>query len=171
MHRRKRNQTGSAPIMHPVSLKSVYFSLLAGYLLYLLPWSGFGLMLRPDFALLVLLYWLLRAPHLCNIGTAWLVGLLIDVASGSLFGQYALAYALTAFVAVSYQRRLVLFSYWQQSGNVFLLLVLAQIALLILKLFAGAEFSGWSYFLPSVSGILLWQLTVISSVRSGAQRE
>lgn len=157
--------------MLPANPKSVYLSLLAGFMLYLLPWSGFGLMLRPDFMLLALLYWLLRTPQLCNIGTAWMAGLLIDLASGSLFGQSALAYALTAFIAVTYQRRMALFNYWQQSGYVFLLLVFAQLALLILKLFSGADFPRWSYFLPSISGILLWQLTVISSVGSGAQKE
>jgi len=157
--------------MPRVSLKSILLSLLVGFMLYLLPWSGFGLLVRPDFALLVLLYWLLRAPHMCNIGTAWLIGMLTDLASGSLFGQYAFAYVLTAFIAVTYQRRLALFSYWQQSAYVFLLLLLTQVTLLVLKLFSGAEFPGWSYFLSSISGILLWQLSVISSVRSGAQKE
>lgn len=121
-------------------------------------------MLRPDFVLLVLLYWLLCAPHLCNIGTAWTTGLVIDLASGGLFGQNALAYALTAFFAVSYQRRLALFNTWQQAGYVFALLLLTQITLLVLKLFAGAESPGWSYFLPSISGILLWQFVTFSRI-------
>ena len=86
--------------MRPVSLKDVYLTLIVAFLLYLLPWAGFGLLLRPDFVLLVLLYWMLRAPHLCNVGTAWMMGLLIDVASGSFFGQYALAYSITAFFAI-----------------------------------------------------------------------
>ena len=98
-------------------------------------------------------------------------GLLIDLASGGLFGQNAMAYALTIFIAVTYQRRMSLFSYWQQLSYVFVLLVFSQLSLLILKLFSGANFHDWSYFLPSISGILLWQLTVISSVRSGAQKE
>jgi rod shape-determining protein MreD len=157
--------------MLPANLKSIYLSLLTGLMLYLLPWSGFGLLLRPDFVLLGLLYWMLRTPQLCNIGTAWMGGLLIDLASGSLFGQYAMAYALTAFIAVTYQRRMALFSYWQQTGYVFLLLVFSQLTLLILKLFSGVAFPGWSYFLPSISGILLWQLTVISGIHSGAQQE
>ncbi len=157
--------------MLPANLKSIYLSLLTGLMLYLLPWDGFGLMLRPDFVLLFMLYWMLRAPQLCNIGTGWMAGLLIDLASGSLFGQNALAFALTAFIAVNFQRRMALFSYWQQSGFVLLLLVFAQLVLLILKLFSGADIPGLSYFLPSISGILLWQLTVIPSVRSGAQQE
>jgi len=150
--------------MRPISLKSIYFSLLLALLLQMLPWAGFGLMLRPDFVLLVLLYWLLRTPQLCNIGTAWLVGLVIDLTTGSLFGQSALAYAMTAFFAVSYQRRLALFNSWQQSGYVFALLLLTQVSIMILKLFAGGESPGWSYFLPSISGILLWQFVIYSRI-------
>lgn len=151
--------------MRSVSLPVIILSLIMAYMAYLLPWAGFGLMLRPDFVLLVLLYWLLRAPHLCNVGSAWVLGLLIDVASGGLFGQNALAYAVTAFVAVTYQRRLVLFNEWQQAGYVLLLLLLTQLTLLILKLFAGSPLPGWSYFLPSLSGVLLWQLAVYSRIR------
>lgn len=148
--------------MRPVSLSFIYLTLFAAYLLYLLPWSGFGLLLRPDFVLLVLLYWMLRAPHLCSVGTAWMMGLLIDVASGGLFGQYALAYSITAFFAVQYQRRLVLFSVLQQTGYVFLLLLISQVVLLVIKLMAGNPLPGWGYFLSSLTGILLWQLPAFS---------
>ncbi len=157
--------------MRPVGLKQIYFSLLVAFMLYLLPWAGFGLLVRPDFVLLVLLFWMLRAPHLCNVGTAWTMGLLADLASGSLFGQYALTYAITAFVALSYQRRLVLFNDWQQAGYVFVLLVLTQITLLILKLFGGSGLPGWSYFLPSITGVLLWQVVVYSRVRVTGQKD
>lgn len=150
--------------MRPVSLKDIYLTLIVAFMLYLLPWAGFGLLIRPDFVLLALLYWMLRAPHLCNVGTAWMMGLLIDVASGSFFGQYALAYSVTAYFALYYQRRLVLFSAWQQAGYVMLLLLVSQIVLLVIKLMAGNALPGWSYFLSSLSGVLLWQLLVFSRV-------
>jgi rod shape-determining protein MreD len=150
--------------MPTLSPKQIYFSLLLALLCQLLPWAGFGLVLRPDFVLLVVLYWLLRAPNICNIGTAWVAGLVVDLASGGIFGQNALAYALTAYFAVSYHRRLALFNIWQQTSYVFVLLILTQITLLILKMFAGGETPGWSYFLPSVSGILLWQMVIFSRI-------
>lgn len=150
--------------MQPTSLKPIYFSLLLALLCQLLPWAGFGLTLRPDFVLLVVLYWLLRAPNICNIGTAWIAGLVVDLASGGLFGQNALAYAFTAYFALSYQRRLALFTIWQQASYVFALLLLTQITLLILKMFAGSEIPGWGHFLPSISGILLWQLVIFSRI-------
>ena len=152
--------------MSPARLFYIYGALLLALVLQMLPWAGSGLMLRPNFVLLVLLYSLQRAPHLCNIGTAWLAGLVVDLAYGGLFGQHALAYAFSAYFAVSYQRRLALFNVWQQAAYVFALLVLTQITLLILKLFAGADNPGWDYFLPSVSGILLWQLFIFSRIGS-----
>ncbi len=153
--------------MHNNKLKSIYLSLLAAFICMLFPWSGFALSLRPDFMLLVILFWLLRAPNQCSVGTAWFMGLWIDLATGGIFGQYALAYTITTFFAVIYQRRLVLFSSTQQLVYVFSLLFLSQLILLILKTFAGKEFLGWSYFLPSITGVLLWQLAVTFGLNTG----
>ncbi len=157
--------------MRPVNKGHLYLALLAGGLLYLLPWAGFGLLLRPDFVLLVLLYWLMRAPHLCGIGTAWLMGMLVDLAGGELFGQHALAYVIAAFIAAVYQRRATLFNRWQQAVYVFVLLLLAQMVLLVLKLFGGSALPDWSYLMPSVSGILLWQLVIFSKIRVTGEQE
>lgn len=144
------------------SLLSVYASLFFALLCQLLPWTGQGIIFRPDFMLVVLLYWLLRTPYLCNIGTAWTVGLLVDLATGSLLGQHALAFTLTGYIALSFQRRLVLFSAFQVTLYVFGLLFFARTAILILKLFAGSEALGWLYFWPVITGTLLWQIIRIT---------
>ena len=153
------------------SISQVLISLLVGVVLFMLPWAGFGLIARPDFVLLVLIYWLIRAPQFCNIGTAWAMGLVVDLAVGDFFGQHALAYVLAAFVAVTYQRRATLFDRWQQAGFVFFLLLIAQTVLIILKLFSGSALPGWIYFLPSLSGVVLWQLVVYSKIKVTGERE
>lgn len=155
--------------MHPSKLKTIYFSLFIAFLCLLLPWSGTALALRPDFVLLVIIFWLIRAPNLCNVGTAWLMGLFVDLATGGLFGLYALAYTVTAFFAVYYQRRLVLFNHTQQLFYVFLLLITSQVMLLILKAFAGAQSLGWVYLLPSITGVLLWRLAVAFGLKTGGR--
>lgn len=151
------------------NLKTIYFSLLLAFMALLLPWSGSLMQVRPDFVLLVIIYWLIRAPHLCNVGTAWFVGIFMDLATGGTFGQYALAYTVTAYFAVIYQRRLVLFNNMQQAFYVFLLLVISQLTLLLLKIFSGAETFGWQYFLPSITGILLWQIAVLFGLKTGGR--
>jgi rod shape-determining protein MreD len=155
--------------MPPSKLKSLYLSLILAFVFLLLPWSGFALKIRPDFVLLVIIFWLIRAPNLCNVGTAWFLGLFVDLATGGIFGQYALAYTITAFFAITYQRRLVLFNHTQQLFYVFLLLMISQIVLLILKTFSGADSLGWGYFLPSLSGILLWRFAVILGLNTGGR--
>lgn len=140
----------------------IYATLFLALLCQLFPWTGQGIIFRPDFMLVVLLYWLLRTPYLCNVGTAWVVGLLVDLATGSLLGQHALAFSLTAYIALSFQRRLVLFSVVQVASYVFALLVFTRITLLVLKLFAGHEAPSWHYFWPAVTSILLWQIMRMS---------
>jgi rod shape-determining protein MreD len=147
--------------MRPTSLVVVYITLLIALLCQLFPWVGQGIIFRPDFMLIVTLYWLLRAPHLCNIGTAWLVGILVDLATGSLLGQHALSFTLVAFMGLSFQRRLVLFNPWHLAGYVFILLVIERLVMLMLKLFEGNDNPGLHYFWPVISGLLLWQLMIL----------
>jgi rod shape-determining protein MreD len=144
--------------MRHTSLVSIYITLLIALLCQLFPWVGQGIIFRPDFMLVVVLYWLLRAPNLCNVGTAWLAGLLVDLATGSLLGQHALSFCFTAYVALSYQRRLVLFNKGQLLAYVLMLLLIERFLILLLKLFAGNENPGLAYFLPIIMGLLLWQL-------------
>lgn len=150
--------------MPNLNRRLVYFSLVAALILQLLPFSGTLLQIKPDFLLLALLFWLLRAPSICNIGMAWSAGILMDLVTGDLFGQNALAYAITAFLAVMYQRRLILFTTLQQSVYVFLLLFVNQVILLLLKSFSGSEYFGWTYFVPSFTGIMLWYAVLHSRI-------
>lgn len=150
-------------------LKTLYFSVLLAFMSLLLPWSQAALVLRPDFMLLVLIFWLIRAPNLCNVGTAWMLGLLVDLAAGMVFGQYALAYTVTAFFAVTYQRRLVLFTGMQQLLYVFSLLLVSQLMLLMIQTFAGWQFTGWFYFFPSLSGVLLWWVAMGLGLNTGGR--
>lgn len=147
--------------MRHTSLFSVYLTLLIALLCQLYPWVGQGIIFRPAFMLVVLLFWLLRAPNLCNVGTAWVAGLLIDLATGSLLGQHALSFTITAYIALTYQRRLVLFNGWQLAGYVLALFIIERIVILLLKVFAGDENPGLQYFWPVVTGLLLWQFMIL----------
>ncbi len=135
----------------------IYLSIALAFVIQMMPWSGW---LRPEFVLLTLLYWLLRSPHLCGIGTAWLIGLLLDLMTGVLFGQHALAYTLTAFLALFYQRRLILFTNLQQMGYLFLLLLFNEFVMLLLQAYTGNHLL-MSFLLSSLFSLLIWHLVHI----------
>lgn len=147
--------------MRHTNIVSIYVTLFIALLCQLFPWVGQGIIYRPDFVLVVLIYWLLRAPSLCSVGTAWIAGLLVDLATGSLLGQHALSFTITAYVSLNYQRRLVLFNTWQLAGYIVALLTLERVLMLLLKLFAGNENPGWHYIWPVFTGLILWQLMIV----------
>ena len=74
-------------ILLPANYRFIIFSIFVGLVWNLAPWSGVGLMLRPDFLALILLYWGIHQPSKIGMGAAWLMGLIIDVANGSLLQQ------------------------------------------------------------------------------------
>lgn len=130
-------------------------------MLNLLPWQGELLLLRPDFVLLMLLYWTIRQPLRVGMGAAWGLGLVMDVADGALLGQFALAYTVSTYGALILHRRIQSFSLWPQALHVLLLLLLAQVLALLVHLLAGQAFIGFRYFLASLVGALFWPLASI----------
>ena len=89
-----------AELTHPPTRAKVYISLLLAFSLTLLPWMEQIRWLVPDFTLMLLLYWNIRAPRLAGIGMAFSLGLLTDVARGVLFGLNALAYCAATFIVL-----------------------------------------------------------------------
>ena len=143
-------------ILLPVRPLYVAMTLVAALLLNLMPLSGWTLMLRPDFVALTLLYWGIHQPRKIGFFPAWLLGLAMDVAEGSLFGQHALAYSVMMFSAIALHRRVTMFGVRHQMLHVVVILLLMQVIVLVVRAAAGGEYPGWWYFVPSIIGALLW---------------
>lgn len=148
--------------MKPVKFSTFFFTMLVGLVFQLYPWSSSGVIIRPDFLMVIALYWLLQAPYHCNVGWVWFAGLLVDLSTGSLLGQHAFTFAVTAFLGLLYQRRLVLFNRWQLYLYVVALFGVQRVLILLLKLFAGSEMPDWTYSLPVISDLLLWQIMIMA---------
>jgi len=142
-------------IQRPISNVFIVLSVLAALFLNGLPWEGIGLILRPDFVALVLLYWCMHKPMRIGIGLSWVVGILADVADASLFGQHALAYTLLAFGGVVLHRRLQMFDLRQQTIQVFGMFVLTY-AVYALVNWQVNGIVVWTYFLGCLTSTLLW---------------
>jgi rod shape-determining protein MreD len=140
----------------PASAGLVFFSLLAAYLLAVLPWSGRGLLARPDFVLIVLLFWTMHQPRSIGQGRAFALGLLMDVSDSMLLGQHALAYVAATFGAQVLRVRILSFGLPEQALHVLGLTTTAAAVTLLLNLLLGADFPGWFYFASPALTALLW---------------
>jgi rod shape-determining protein MreD len=146
----------SEEILLPVKPVYIAATLFTALMLNLLPLSGWVLALRPDFVALTLLYWGIHQPRKIGFLPAWLLGLAMDVADGSLFGQHALAYSAMMFAAIALHRRVSMFGMRHQMLHVLAILLLMQLIVLGVREAAGGEFPGWWYFAASITGALLW---------------
>ena len=143
-------------ILRPVNPAFIACSLLAAFVLNLLPWGR--MMGVPDFVALVLVFWNIHHPRKVGIGIAFLMGLFMDVHDAARLGENALAYTILSYGAIMLHRRLASFPVLTQSLQVLPLFLAAQVVVVIVRLVIGAPFPGWSLFLESVTTALLWPL-------------
>lgn len=112
--------------------------------------------LRPEWVVLVLIYWVIALPHRVGITVAWTVGILTDVMLGTLLGEHALAFVVVAYIASSLYQRLRMFSIWQQSMIVFATVGLNQLIIFWIESIAGLNDWNMWYLMASVISALVW---------------
>jgi rod shape-determining protein MreD len=134
----------------------IYLSLLAALLLTVIPVPYQLTLFRPDWALLVVMYWTLALPRRVNIGTAFLIGFLTDVLVGTVLGVNALAFSVVSFIVGVNYLKIRNFAVIQQALIVGLLLALYQLLVFWLSHFlTGVNFRP-AYLWPVLIGMLVW---------------
>ena len=140
----------------PASAGLMFASMLAGYMVSALPWSGKWLLSRPDVLLIVLIFWTLHEPRSIGQGVAFFMGLLMDVSDSMLLGQHAFAYVVATFGAQVLRVRILSFRLPEQTLHVLGLTVAAAAVTLLLNLLLGADFPGPYFFVSPVVTAFLW---------------
>jgi rod shape-determining protein MreD len=110
---------------------------------------------RPDWLALVLIYWCMAIPDRVGMGTAWVLGLLLDVLTGTILGLHALALVLIAYLVQRFYLQLRAFPVWQQSFILLFLLTIYQLPLFWLSGW-GARRDPALAWQAIISGSLVW---------------
>lgn len=111
---------------------------------------------RPDWVLVVLIYWCLATPTKVNVITAWLFGFILDVLLGSTLGIHAGAMALSVFIVADNFQKIRNFSLWQQSLIVGVLSALYHLIVFWLQRFLSDAVFLPSYLYPVITSIIIW---------------
>ena len=145
----------------------IIFTLAIAMALRILPLKGYLALINPDWVLLTLIYWSLAVPERVGIFHAWSFGLLTDILTGKLFGQYALAYSLVIYICLSLHKRLRQFPLIQQALFIFFCLLLSQLLLFFIKNYQQPIEMKMTIWLPVLFGTFCWPLvyTMLRFVR------
>lgn len=134
---------------------------LLALLLTILPLPDGVRLLRPQWAVLVLIFWIMAAPHRFGILTAWCLGIAVDLLLNSLLGLHALSFSIIAFIMLRLHKQFRLFPLWQQSAIVLALLLLERFITVWTSGFTGQPAPSGLHWLAPFVGALLWPWTHI----------
>ncbi|CAN7225757.1 rod shape-determining protein MreD [Acidovorax sp. LjRoot118] len=144
------------PLLLPVNPVFIAVSLMAGLAINMIPLGR--VVWTPDLLMLLLVFWSVHQPLRIGMGTAFLLGLCMDVQQSSLLGQHALSYSVLAFGAIAIHRRLLWFSVPSQALQVLPLFLIAHSIELLVRVVSGGIFPGLWVFVAPVLEALLWPL-------------
>lgn len=131
-------------------------TLLVGLMLTIMPLPEMLISARPDWLALLVIFWAMQLPRAWSVGSAWLIGIVLDVAYGTLLGQHALSLCVLAFLTVRFHLLMRVFPLLQLTATVFALLSLYQFLLFWVNGVAAVSAPAVTYWAPVISGTVLW---------------
>jgi rod shape-determining protein MreD len=144
-------------------------SVLVALLLGLLPLPDLLQPLRPYWLALVVAFWVIEEPERVGLGFAFAVGIVADLAFGSLLGEQALRLVVMAFILQRFRAQLRFFPVAQQALAIGGLLLNDRVVNAAVHLLLGLPQLHWSYWIAPVLGMLLWApvFLVLDALRHG----
>jgi rod shape-determining protein MreD len=96
-------------------------------------------------------------PASVGLFTAFVFGLIVDIALGSLLGQHALGLSLVVYIVLKNHQRLRLYPLIQQGVIIMLMLMIEQLLYLwIYGISNRAPGNTFVHFIPAVTSMILW---------------
>lgn len=148
-------------MVKPKGLIAIWLTIVVALMLTMIPVPGIVSQVWPAWAVLVVCYWVIAFPSQVNVFSAFVVGLLLDVIQGGLFGEHAFSLLVLAIILSAFHLRFRMFSFLQQALVMFCLLMLYQVTIFVIQSSIGSAPQGLFYWLAPVASMILWPLVFI----------
>lgn len=135
---------------------TINFAIIA-LLLSIVPLPTWLTFFRPEWLIILVIYYCIAFPRFSVLSFAWCLGLLLDVLYGSLLGMHALGLTMVAYFSHLFYKQMRVQSLWQQAIWVFFLVLLNQMLCLLIKMMIGEPYN-YSYLFPAASSMVVWPL-------------
>jgi rod shape-determining protein MreD len=139
----------------------VIVTIIFSLMLMVVPLPDWATPYRPDWVALTLIYWAMMMPRTWSVGSAWIIGMVLDVAQGTILGQHALALCFIVFVTVRFHLLMRVFPMQQLAATIFAILALYQFLLFWINGVAGVNVPAVGYWGPVLTGTLIWPFVLI----------
>lgn len=138
------------------NFRAIVFTLFAALIFTLLPMPEWAVWARPAWVLLILIYWAMISPSQVNVGVAWSTGMMLDILTGTLLGEHALALTVVVYLVCRLRMRIKMYPMLQQGLSVFVFVLIYQSIIYVIQGFGGDAPHTYLYWLSSLTSMLLW---------------
>lgn len=137
-------------------LAPVLMTLAVAMVLTVIPLPDWLVPLRPYWVALVVIFWCLETQGLISLGSAFIIGVLLDLLTGSLLGMHALGLIVLVYLVTRFRARLRFFPPWQQALSVLALLLNDRIIVIWIISLKGDALPAASFWMAPLVSTLLW---------------
>lgn len=138
----------------------IALTFLLAFMCTIFPWPLWLSWLQPNWVLLLLVYWLLYTPYRLGIVTAWFIGVLYDLLTGSPLGVHALTFTLIAFGLLRFNTMLRGLTEGRKIALVGMIQSLDLALQYLVSVHYHVEAQTWRYWIPIVTTTAFWPLVV-----------
>ena len=139
----------------------LFGSFIVATVLTIIPVPVWANPFRPEWILLLIIYWSMTTPHWISLGSAWGIGLIVDVLRGALLGQHALGFALTAYISIRFHQRVRIYPLHQQALFIAMILLPHMSVSLWVYGVLGEDPESWMYWSPALTSAAAWPFIFI----------
>ena len=139
----------------------IVISFIVAFVLMVVPVSADMRWFRPEFVVLLVIYWTMYEPQHFGLGAAWLVGFAQDLLELSALGLNAMAMLLVAYISHLVYRRLRNYVSWHQALWVFVLVGVFQLFANWLNGLVGESADSPVFLLSAIASGFLWPFLVV----------
>lgn len=134
----------------------IFGTFIIGLVLSQIPMPDLLTWARPEWVVMVLIYWVMALPHRIGLFSAFVLGLLLDLVRGSVLGLSALSLTIIAFLVLLLYKRLRMFPLWQQSALILVLVGINQLLFHWMQGITGTTSDSLLFLLPALVSALVW---------------
>jgi rod shape-determining protein MreD len=134
----------------------IALSFLVAIVLTILPMPHWAVWLRPQWVLAVLLFWVLNSSEQSGIATAWLVGILMDLVTGTPLGLQAFVFVVLSYCALRLRVIITHLPIWQQASAIGVLIFLNGLLKGIGLSWMGHSAHIGLHVLSAITTMLIW---------------
>lgn len=99
----------------------IWFTLIVGIILQVVPQFSSFYIFTPHWLMLILAYWALALPHKVGMTTAFVMGILLDLFSGTVLGVHAFIFSVIIYLMTFRFQLIRNMALWQQAIFLFIL--------------------------------------------------